>query len=199
MEFNKKLQELRKQKNITQEELASALFVSRTAISKWESGRGLPSVDSLKALSTFFNVSVDELLSADELLFLAEADVKQKEKRYCDITFGLLDICTLLFLFVPIFAQRSGDIVSAASLLNLTSISPYLKITYITLTSIIFLCGVLTLAMQNCAATLWICVKTKLSIILNALTVVVFIISLQPYPAILLLAFLAIKLLIKKH
>lgn len=38
MEFNEKLQELRKQKGLTQEELSEILYVSRTAISKWESG-----------------------------------------------------------------------------------------------------------------------------------------------------------------
>ena len=53
MEFNEKLKELRSSRGLTQEELAEALFVSRTAISKWESGRGYPSIDSIKGISTF--------------------------------------------------------------------------------------------------------------------------------------------------
>ena len=53
MEFHEKLQALRKRKGITQEELASALYVSRTAISKWESGRGFPNIDSLKSLAAY--------------------------------------------------------------------------------------------------------------------------------------------------
>ena len=63
MEFHEKLQELRKNRGITQEELAEALYVSRTAISKWESGRGMPSIESLKAISKFFAVTLDDLLS----------------------------------------------------------------------------------------------------------------------------------------
>lgn len=57
MEFNEKLQELRKQKGLTQEQLAEVLYVSRTAISKWESGRGYPSIDSLKEISKEFMFS----------------------------------------------------------------------------------------------------------------------------------------------
>ena len=53
MEFHEKLQELRKNRGLTQEELAQVLYVSRTAISKWESGRGYPSIDSLKEISNF--------------------------------------------------------------------------------------------------------------------------------------------------
>ena len=68
MEFNEKLQELRKQKGLTQEELAELLYVSRTAISKWESGRGFPNIESLKAISKFFSVSLDKLLSGEEIL-----------------------------------------------------------------------------------------------------------------------------------
>ena len=91
MEFNEKLQELRKQKGLTQEELAEALFVSRTAVSKWESGRGYPNIESLKAISKFFRVTVDELLSGEELLTIAEADTKAKETHFRDLIFGLLD------------------------------------------------------------------------------------------------------------
>ena len=71
MEFNEKLQSLRKNKGLTQEELAEALFVSRTAISKWESGRGYPSIDSLKEIAKYFSVTIDELLSSDEVLSIA--------------------------------------------------------------------------------------------------------------------------------
>lgn len=74
MEFNEKLQELRKTRNLTQEELAEAIFVSRTAVSKWESGRGYPSIDSLKELSRFFSVSIDELTRPDEVVIAAERD-----------------------------------------------------------------------------------------------------------------------------
>lgn len=47
MDLSEKLQKLRKENNLTQEDLAKKLFVSRTAISKWETGRGMPSIESL--------------------------------------------------------------------------------------------------------------------------------------------------------
>lgn len=71
MEFNEKLQQLRKGKEWTQEQLAEELFVSRTAISKWESGKGYPNIDSLKGISKLFSVSIDDLLSGEELISLA--------------------------------------------------------------------------------------------------------------------------------
>ena len=61
MEFNEKLQQLRTGKGLTQEQLAEHLYVSRTAISKWESGKGYPNIESLKCNSKFFSVTIDEL------------------------------------------------------------------------------------------------------------------------------------------
>ena len=104
MEFHEKLQELRKNRGLTQEELAEALFVSRTAISKWESGRGYPNIESLKGIARFFGVTVDALLSGDEILNLAEEENKQKQMGYQNAVFGLLDISLGLFLFLPLFS-----------------------------------------------------------------------------------------------
>ena len=97
MEFHEKLQTLRQQKGLTQEELAQALFVSRAAISKWESGRGYPNIDSLKAIARFFSVTVDMLLSGEEVLTIAEETQRQRDGQFQDLVFGLLDLAAAMF------------------------------------------------------------------------------------------------------
>ena len=196
MEFNKKIQELRKKKGITQEELAEAIYVSRTAVSKWESGKGYPSIDSLKTISKYFNVTVDELLSGDELINLAEETNSQKENSYRDLVFGLLDISTLIFLFLPLFKQNVNNAIQEVSLINLSEIAPYLKIGYYLLCLSIFIYGILTLALQNFSNKFSKKYKSNFSILLNIIGIILFIISQQPYPATLLLVYLIIKVLI---
>jgi transcriptional regulator with XRE-family HTH domain len=163
LEFNEKLQELRTNKNLTQEQLAEQLFVSRTAISKWESGRGYPSIDSLKEISKYFSVSLDDLLSSEEILTLAQADSKQKTLHFRDVVFGLLDCSIVMFLFLPFFGQRIGDVIGEVSLLFLTQSPVYIKIPYLIVVTGLILCGVLTLALQNCSIPFWMKIKGKLS------------------------------------
>ena len=193
MEFNEKLQELRKHKGLTQEELAELLFVSRTAVSKWESGRGYPNIDSLKAIARFFGVTIDELLSGDELLTIAEKDTEQKENHIRDLVFGLLDISVAVFFFLPLFGQKVNGIIQEVSLLSLTGIASYLRIAYFVVAIGIAVFGILTLALQKCQQLFWVRNKNRISLILNAVGVTLFIISTQPYAAILLFVFLAIK------
>ena len=195
MEFNKKLQELRKHKGITQEELAESLYVSRTAISKWESGRGYPNIDSLKIIARFFGVTIDELLSGDELLTIAEEDTKQKEKHFRDLVFGLLDCSIAMFFFLPFFGQTVDGILQEVSLLSLNEIAPYLRTAYFVVVIGIIICGVLTLALQNCRQTFWVRNKSKITLVLNTVGALLFIISSQPYAAAFLFIFLVIKVL----
>ena len=200
MEFNEKLQELRKQKGLTQEELAASLYVSRTAISKWESGRGYPNIESLKAIAKFFSVTVDELLSNDEVLTIAEEDSKQKEKYFRNLVYGLLDLCIVLLLFLPFFAEKTDGIIQSVSLISLDGVRTYLKTAYFAVVVGMTVMGILTLTLQNCQVAAWIKSKTTVSLTLGAISVLLFIISSQPYAAVFAFALLSIKvfMLIKR-
>lgn len=196
MEFNEKLQELRKQKGLTQEELAESLYVSRAAISKWESGRGYPNIDSLKEISRFFSITIDDLLSGSEILSIAEEDQKQKNSLLLDLVFGLLDLSVSMFLFLPLFGQREHDTVYEVSLLALSNIAPYLMGAYIAIIAGMILWGILTLALQNCNGKFWVNYKRRISFLLGGSGTLLFIVSMQPYAAALLFIFLSIKILI---
>lgn len=195
MEFNEKLHELRRSKNLTQEQLAEALYVSRTAISKWESGRGYPNIDSLKEISKFFSVSLDELLSSEEFITVAQEDSRQKIHHFRDLVFGLLDCSVAMFLFLPFFGQAAGDKIQAVSLISLTQIQEYIRIPYFILIFVLIICGMATLALQNCSSVLWIQNKSKLSLGLSMVSAIIFMSSQQPYAAVFTFLLLVIKTL----
>lgn len=68
METKSILLELRKKNNLTQDELAEKLFITRQAVSRWESGETTPNIETLKLLSTLFNVSINTLLGSPRKL-----------------------------------------------------------------------------------------------------------------------------------
>ena len=109
MEFSKKIQELRNKNKLTQEQFAEKLYVSRTAVSKWESGKGYPSIDSLKYISKIFNVSIDELLSNEEIIDIAKNENTSNIEKINNLVYGLLDIMSILFIFLPLYGQKIGE------------------------------------------------------------------------------------------
>ena len=187
---------MRKQKGLTQEDLAEALYVSRTAVSKWESGRGYPNIDSLKAMAKFFGRTIAELLSGDEWLSLAEENTRQKESGLRDLLFGLLDGSVAAVFVLPFFGQTVDGVVQAVSLLSLGGIPAYLRGSYVAAVLGLVLWGVLTLALQNCQKEFWLQNKSKISLLLSTLGVLLFILGRQPYAAVFLFLFLAIKALL---
>ncbi|MBR4178007.1 MAG: helix-turn-helix transcriptional regulator [Bacilli bacterium] len=97
MEFRNKLKELRNKNNLTQKKLADKIFVSRSAIAKWENGFGLPSDDLLEALCNEFNVSKNELLcnKEEEENYVKKNNIIFKQKGFI---IGLLSSVSLLLV-----------------------------------------------------------------------------------------------------
>lgn len=196
MEFNEKLQELRKRKGLTQEELAEILFVSRTAVSKWESGRGMPSIDSLKAIAGFFSVTIDELLSSGEVLTLAEKEAAQKRGKLCGQILGCLDCSAAILYVLPIFGQTVNGRIQGVSLFSLTETQLWLKVSYFVVIGLSVLMGILTLALQSRPDFAWEKQTIRGSLLANLLLTFLFILSRQPYGAAIALIFLILKALI---
>ena len=63
MTFAENLKMLRKQAGMSQEQLAEKIGVSRQAVTKWETGAGIPDIENIMAISTLFDISIDDLLS----------------------------------------------------------------------------------------------------------------------------------------
>ena len=193
MEFHQKLQELRRTRGVTQEELAQSLYVSRTAISKWESGRGYPNLESLKAIAEYFSVTVDQLLSSEELLPVAAEMQEDKKTRLRDLTLGLPDCGTGLLLFLPFFRQTAEEGVRAISLVALAGTGRFLPVLYLFFVIATGLWGIAMLALQGCDKAPWVRGKYKTSCALSGICVLLFIAGLQPYAAVFVFLLLCVK------
>ena len=145
MEFNEKLQELRKSKGLTQEELAEKLFVSRTAVSKWESGRGYPGIDSLKEISRYFSVTIDELICPEEIISAAKEEKRAFAGRTISFISNTLDLLAALGLILPVFGNGEAS-PAAVSLFGLTGVHSWVRLVFLTvigLSAINGLCGLI--------------------------------------------------------
>ncbi|MBR3753070.1 MAG: helix-turn-helix transcriptional regulator [Ruminiclostridium sp.] len=179
MEFHEKLQHLRKQKGLTQEQLAQELFVSRTAISKWESGRGYPNLDSLKGISRLFSISIDDLLSNDELMVLAQQENRSNLRALSCLVFGVLDLITAAFFFLPLFGLQEGETVHAVSLLAYSGPSQLMDTLYVTGLALLPLVGLAEVILCLSSRDTSLCRICSLA--LHGAVILLFSISPQPY------------------
>ena len=199
MEFNEKLQELRKSRGLTQEELAKELFVSRTAISKWESGRGYPSIESLKEISRYFSLSIDELICPDEIILAAENENRDLIGKYTALICGMLDILTALLLFIPVFGN--GENSAAVPLFGLTDTALWIVIVYAAVIGLTVLNGVCGVIISRFNKPLWNKHRIVTGAALSVIGVFLFIVTRQPYAGIICFAILIIKgyLILRSH
>ena len=199
VEFNEKLQELRKSKGLTQEELAEALYVSRTAISKWESGRGYPSIDSLKEISKFFSVTIDELLSSEKIVNIAEKENKSNIQNICDLLFGITDLMSILLIILPLYPKTVNDFVYSVSLFSHSDLTPVNRTAYWTVFILLILFGAVKVILNQVKIEKGRNILTNISIVVNIAIVLILAMTKQAYAIVIAFLLLVIKsiLLIK--
>ena len=198
MELSEKIQKLRKEHNLTQEQFAEKLFVSRTAVSKWETGRGMPSMESLQMIAKLFHITLDELLSTEEIIVIAESENKENIKRFASYMDGIINLAALLALLLPLYKVEDNGFFYSVPLYQLGGwqglvlwIAPIIMI----------LCGIVELFLIGREQEKLIGIISTVGTIAHVSAITLLIVSGHPYPTVLLFFMFALKgvLLLKKR
>ena len=170
------------------------MYVSRTAISKWESNRGYPSIDSLKAISQFFSVSIDELLSAETLVTIAERDNRAKVHSMCNWLFGAVDIMNILLLILPLYSRKVDDVIASVNLWNFKPVSAWAGIICWILSIALIMLGIAKILLNYLHMENWQHVITNISIGIGMLAVIYFVMIREVYCIVIVFLQLMIKM-----
>lgn len=104
MEFSDRLKDLRTEKGVSQAKLAADIHISRSAVAKWENGLGLPNDESLKLLSEYFDVSIEELFPdkpTAETIVSKNKTIDQQRKVIIGFSVGCaIGLFILAFVFI---------------------------------------------------------------------------------------------------
>ena len=179
MELSEKIQNLRKERGLTQEQFARQLFVSRTAVSKWETGRGIPSMESLQMIAKLCGVTLDELLCAEEAVTIA----KRENKAHMHRIDAVCNISAVIGLLLPLYKlEWEGGFRSVP----LYQLAGWLSVLYWIFPAAMAICGIVQLVTNRKLTEL-------MGTVINVCIILLLILSGQPYPAVLFLALFVIK------
>lgn len=107
-----KIKELRNFKNLTQQQLADKLHVTKQAISKWEKGKSVPDIASVELLSSFFDVSVDYLINDSIEVAKSETTTVIPSTRLNKLTIVLISVLVLMFTAVIVLSAVLGVVLN---------------------------------------------------------------------------------------
>lgn len=198
MDFGEKLKALRTERGLTQEQLAARLYVSRTAVSKWETGGGSPNLDSLQAVARLFDVSVDDLLSTDDLIVLARDERRSTARSSGMLSFGLLDVLAVVFAFIPLYGVDDGSLVRMANLADYGASVDFgasFAVMAAAVVSLMFV-GAVEIVLAAAGSRRAARIVALVGFAVQALAVVLFASTMQPYATTLMFVLLLAKVVV---
>ena len=131
MNIGEKLYELRKEKHLSQEEVAEKLDVTRQTISKWETNQSTPDFDKIRPLCELYGITADELLTGERKEITNQPENKQnvKEKRAKGIALGVLTyFIAIVWIMISIPVLMINPIVGAGVFILICGIATYIII-----------------------------------------------------------------------
>ena len=198
MDFGEKLKALRTERGLTQEQLAAKLYVSRTAVSKWETGGGSPNLDSLQVVARLFDVSVDDLLSTDDLIVLARDERRSTARSSGMLSFGLLDVLAVVFAFIPLYGVDDGSLVRMANLADYGASVDFgasFAVMAAAVVSLMFV-GAVEIVLAAAGSRRAARIVALVGFAVQALAVVLFASTMQPYATTLMFVLLLAKVVV---
>lgn len=198
MDFGEKLKALRTERGLTQEQLAAKLYVSRTAVSKWETGGGSPNLDSLQVVARLFDVSVDDLLSTDDLIVLARDERRSTARSSGMLSFGLLDVLAVVFAFIPLYGVDDGSLVRMANLADYGASVDFgasFAVMAAAVVSLMFM-GAVEIVLAAVGSRRAARIVALVGFAVQALAVVLFASTMQPYATTLMFVLLLAKVVV---
>ena len=192
MELCKKIKKIRSDNKLTQEQFAEKMLVSRTAVSKWENGTCYPSIDSLKYMSKIFNVSLDKLLSSEEMLEIAYMENKNSIFKYNSLLFCLLDVVRIIFIFLPLYSYKTNDFVYSVLLFNSNDLGVLSKIIFMLIFIGFLVLGIIELIFNYNGNNSFL---NKISMFLDIISIFVLLFTKQPYIIALMFVIFIIKII----
>lgn len=198
MDFGEKLKALRTERGLTQEQLAARLYVSRTAVSKWETGGGSPNLDSLQAVARLFDVPVDDLLSTDDLIVLARDERRSTARSSGMLSFGLLDVLAVVFAFIPLYGVDDGSFVRMANLADYGASVDFgasFAVMAAAVVSLMFV-GAVEIVLAAAGSRRAARIVALVGFAVQALAVVLFASTMQPYATTLMFVLLLAKVVV---
>ena len=111
MTLGENLQRLRKEKGLSQEEVAQALFVSRQSVSKWETDKAEPGVDNLKVLANLYEVTLDQLTGRTQVEYThKDGEKKTPMDQYRTMALIRLALWLVLVMVGQLLEEESGSL-----------------------------------------------------------------------------------------
>lgn len=194
MELSEKIHKLRKEQGMTQEQFAERLFVSRTAVSKWETGRGTPNMESLQMIARVCGITLDELLRAEEVISIAEKENKENLDRLVGYVEGIVNILALVSVLLPLYKVEEGQAFYAVPLYRYQG---WLAVFYWLFPIVMAACGIVQVLLNQGEREVLKKTVSMAAAILNAGAILLLILSGQPYPAVMSFLLFAVKAWLK--